>query len=422
MVTSTVILSVCLTIFFVWYRLRVHRPLRRMIVQVEKMGAKDYKARTPLEAYGIGLIQNLTSALNELAVNQYRHMKELSNQNSDLNSVLGSLNEGVMAVDLNERIILYNRAASQIFAIQPQIFVGRSIQEAVRVPEIQEFITSSFSRDEAFEEDVEIIQGKRLVTLHLKSSPLRTAKGVRIGVVLGFSDITNLRKLESHRREFVANVSHELRTPLTSIQGFAETLMNPKVQDPNEIRKFLGIIHRHAARLGGIIDDLLALSKIEKQVEASHIELKLGSLRPSIVAAIELCEMKARAKGVLLKFDCPADLKAKINGPLLEQAIVNLIDNALKYSSEGKKVEVAATKIGKEIVLSVRDHGPGIAREHIPRLFERFYRVDGGRSRDVGGTGLGLSIVKHVSIAHRGRLEVQSEVGKGSEFSLHLPV
>jgi two-component system phosphate regulon sensor histidine kinase PhoR len=220
----------------------------------------------------------------------------------------------------------------------------------------------------------------------------------------------------------VANVSHELRTPLTSIQGFAETLLNPEVNDPEQIKKFLEIIHRHAARLGAIIEDLLALSRIERDVEDRAVELTLRPIRPTLFAAVELCEVRAKAKDISINVDCDGGIESHINPPLLEQALVNLIDNALKYSEPTSKVDVRVVS-GAEgnTLISVRDFGQGIPQEHLPRLFERFYRVDKARSRKMGGTGLGLSIVKHITLAHQGTLGVESQQGQGTTFKITLP-
>jgi two-component system, OmpR family, phosphate regulon sensor histidine kinase PhoR len=230
-----------------------------------------------------------------------------------------------------------------------------------------------------------------------------------------------LRRLETVRQEFVANVSHELKTPITSIKGFVETLLDGALDNPEDARQFLEIVAKHSDRLNSIIGDLLLLSRIEEGGEGA-LELSETQLREVLRAAVEACAAKAAAKNVSVYLNCPAELPVRANPPLLEQAVVNLIDNAVKYSEPGSPVYVEGARAGDEAVVSVRDRGPGIDPEHLPRLGERFYRVDKARSRQLGGTGLGLAIVKHIARAHGGRVTVESQPGQGSVFEVHLPV
>jgi signal transduction histidine kinase len=231
-----------------------------------------------------------------------------------------------------------------------------------------------------------------------------------------------LRRLETVRQEFVANVSHELKTPITSIKGFVETLQDGAVADPQEARRFLDIVAKHADRLDSIIRDLLLLSHLEQDAGQAALELESVQLREVLRAAVEVCAAKAAAKKISVYLECPVDFPVRLNPPLVEQAAVNLIDNAIKYSAEGGPVWVGGARAGAEAVVSVRDRGCGIEPEHLPRLGERFYRVDKARSRQLGGTGLGLAIVKHIARAHGGRLTVESAPGQGSAFHLHLPL
>jgi two-component system phosphate regulon sensor histidine kinase PhoR len=242
-----------------------------------------------------------------------------------------------------------------------------------------------------------------------------------MGVLIVLNDVTRLTRLEKIRKDFVANVSHEIKTPITAIKGFVETLQEGHAQDPEEIERFLGIIHKHVDRLEAIVEDLLTLSRIEKEAETQEITLEEHLVRAILVRAVQACENKAEVKKIRLELDCTEDLKGKINPLLLEQAVVNLIDNAINYSEEGKSVAVAAQETAQEILIRVQDHGSGIERKHLDRIFERFYRVDKSRSRKLGGTGLGLAIVKHIVQAHGGRVSVESRLGIGSTFILHLP-
>jgi len=234
-------------------------------------------------------------------------------------------------------------------------------------------------------------------------------------------DVTRLRRLENVRSDFVANVSHELKTPITSIKGFVETLLDGAVHDPEDARRFLKIVAAQADRLNEIIEDLLTLSRLEGDTERAGISLQPGRIRDVLQAAAATCQLKATEKNVEIELTCDDGLRVEINAALLEQAVVNLVDNAVKYSPGGQTVHVEAAKTPAEIVIRVRDHGCGIGPDHLPRLFERFYRVDKARSRKLGGTGLGLAIVKHIAQAHGGRVTVESVPGEGSVFSVHLP-
>jgi two-component system phosphate regulon sensor histidine kinase PhoR len=236
-----------------------------------------------------------------------------------------------------------------------------------------------------------------------------------------FHDVTQLRRLENMRRDFVANVSHEIKTPLTAIKGFVETLQHGKVDKDEENQRFLGIIQKHVDRLNSIIEDLMALSRIEQEDERKEIDFQQVKIEDTFRAAIQLCRPKAEEKEIHIDLDCKKDVTAVFDPTLIEQAVVNLLDNALKYSEPQSTVLLKLYQHNSDLIISVQDHGIGIAQKHLPRLFERFYRVDKARSRNMGGTGLGLAIVKHIAQAHDGYVEVESELREGSRFSIHLP-
>jgi len=231
-----------------------------------------------------------------------------------------------------------------------------------------------------------------------------------------------LKHLEDVRRDFVANVSHELKTPLTAIKGFVEMLQDGTATSAEDQAAFLGIIARHVDRMIEIVVDLLTLSRLEGQPDETQIQLHEHSVRGTIQGAVEMCQAAADARKVKLVIEAPAELCCRANRVLLEQAIVNLIDNAVKYSEPGSVVRIEGLDVGSEQQIRVVDHGAGIAPEHLDRIFNRFYRIDKARSRKLGGTGLGLSIVKHIAQVHGGRASVSSEVGKGSTFIIHLPL
>ena len=354
------------------------------------------------------------------------------NQNE---AVLAGMTEGVLAVDGQERIITINAAAAVLLGVEPEQARGRSIQEIVRNPELQRFVAAVLAGEESVEGDVVVHADRDPRELRVHGAQLRggngngngsgnggEAEGGGKGAVIVLNDVTRMRHYEAIRRDFVANVSHEIKTPVTTIKGFAETLLDGALDDRHDSERFLRIIVGQADRLSAIIEDLLSLSSLESGSEDTAISLERGSIRDVLQVALDVCDMKAGAKRITLGLDCPEDLYAEINPPLLEQAVVNLIDNAIKYSSEGSAVGVSATVRGTTLSIRVADAGRGIAREHLPRLFERFYRVDKARSRDMGGTGLGLSIVKHIAVAHGGWVAVESAPGLGSTFTITLPV
>ena len=247
------------------------------------------------------------------------------------------------------------------------------------------------------------------------------ALAVAVGLLISRRISQPLEQLKRVRSDFVANVSHELKTPITSIKGFVETLLDGAMHEPEDAERFLRIVAAQSDRLNEMIEDLLTLSRLEQDTDRAGLSLQPARIRGVLEAAVGVCELKASAKNVSVELTCDAQLQAKINPALLEQAVVNLVDNAVKYSPDGETVSVEAVGGPTEVVIRVKDHGCGIGAEHLPRLFERFYRVDKARSRKLGGTGLGLAIVKHIAQAHGGRTTVESTPGEGSVFSLHLP-
>jgi len=250
---------------------------------------------------------------------------------------------------------------------------------------------------------------------------LSAVVAVLSGIVIVLYDTTKIRRLENIRKDFVANVSHELKTPITSIKGFIETLLEGSVTDPAKIRQFLDVIAKNTQRLDAIIDDLLSLSRLEESNSKRGIVFKTAYLKTILANAIELSNIKAQQKQITIKLNCLDDLKVNANTLLLEQAVFNLIDNAIKYSETNNIIKVTAQESEKELLISVQDNGCGMEQKHLTRIFERFYVVDKSRSRKLGGTGLGLAIVKHIAQVHKGSIAVESDIGKGSTFTIHLP-
>jgi len=397
---------------------RISRPIEQMKNGAEHFAAGDLSHR--LASPATEELAGLAEAMNQMAAQLESRIETIVSQRNQLETVLASMLEGVIAVDCQERIVSINRAAAQLFENEPVNCQGKSIEEVIRSPAMQQFIRRSLRSKSPSEEDITVFQNEERV-LEIKGSPLLDANQHQIGMLMVFHDVTQLRRLENMRRDFVANVSHEIKTPLTAIKGFVETLQQGKVDKAEENQRFLGIIQKHVDRLNSIIEDLLALSRIEKEDERKEIDFRQVKIEDTFKAAIQLCRPKAEEKDIRIDLDCEKNATAIFDPALIEQAVVNLLDNALKYSEPQSTILVKSHQKDSEIIISVQDHGIGIAQKHLPRLFERFYRVDKARSRNMGGTGLGLAIVKHIAQAHGGHVTVESKLGEGSRFRIHLP-
>jgi two-component system phosphate regulon sensor histidine kinase PhoR len=365
-------------------------------------------------------LASLAEALNYMADQLQTQIQALSRRRKEQEAILSSMTEGVLALDAEGRLLTINSAGAEMLSIDPATTQNFPVQEVVQDPGLKWFINRTLSSPEPIEGEVELKdQGRRIYKAH--GTSLRDPQGTSLGTLVVLHDITQLRQLENTRRDFVANVSHELKTPITSIKGFVETLLAGALKEPENAENFLMIIAKQTDRLNEIIDDLLTLSRIEQDAERRQIFFNGQKITGVLQSAIQVCEAKAAAKDIEIQLSCPDNLRARINPPLLEQALVNLVDNAVKFSEPGKVVEVEARREGPQVIIQVRDQGPGIPSEHLPRIFERFYRADSGRSRKIGGSGLGLAIVKHIALAHGGRVTVASSPGQETVFSLQVP-
>jgi len=333
--------------------------------------------------------------------------------------VLSSMVEGLIAADIYLNIVEINQTAKKIFGIERDDLTGLSVPDIIRNREIIVAVKESMESEEPVEKEISLVDSDETI-LQLKGTKLKDSRGRTIGALIVFNDITKISKLESIRRDFVSNVSHELKTPITSIKGYIETLLEGAIDDKENARSFLDIIKRQTSRLNAIIEDLLSLSRIEQEEEKKQIEKQRTPLQLLLESAALYCRQNAAAKNISLEVFCEKGLVVDVNANLLEQAVANLIDNAVKYSTEGCFVYVRGYNENNNAVIEVEDNGPGISSEHHDRIFERFYRVDKARSRKVGGTGLGLAIVKHIAQAHGGTVSIKSEPGKGSRFFIKL--
>ena len=400
---------------------RISGQMRQIKVGAERLAAGDFTHK--LFVPRVEEFASVAESINQMAEELDDKLRRLTHERNEREAVLASMVEGVLAVDTDERVIAVERGrrapARHRSRRRPR---ARPIQEVVRNPDLQHVVAQTLDGHRPVEADIVMRVGAEERNLQANGTLLHgDDEGDDVGAVVVLNDVTRLKRLEAVRRDFVANVSHELKTPVTSIKGFAETLEDGALDDPAAAHRFVRIISGQADRLNSIIEDLLALSTLEQSGDSPLLQLEEADLCDVVAVALEVCGPKADAKSIELREDCPGRLLARVSPPLLEQAVVNLIDNAVKYSAEGSTVVVTLEERGDEVVVSVIDEGQGIAREHLPRLFERFYRVDKARSRDLGGTGLGLAIVKHVAQIHGGRVSVDSVLGRGSTFRIHLP-
>jgi two-component system phosphate regulon sensor histidine kinase PhoR len=398
---------------------RITRPLQEIKHGAMRFASGDLNHRLYISP-GSQEICMLAEAMNRMASQLAERIDTITQQRTELEAMLSSMVEAVIVVDQEERIVRSNQAAGRLFRFNVETSKNRSIQEVIRNADIQRFVKKTLESHIPLE-DVIVLNSTIEQFLRAHGTLLRSTTNQTTGALIVFHNITRLKQLENIRREFVANVSHELKTPITSIKGFVETLRDGAIDDAENVPRFLDIISRNANRLNAIIEDLLLLSKIEQGEEADQIVLTKESLKNVLSMAITVCESPAQEKQIVLQLDCAPHIKAKVNPDLFEQAVVNLLDNAIKYSDPQSTINIKAERRGNQVIISVQDFGCGISEEHLPRLFERFYRVDKARSRQLGGTGLGLAIVKHIVNAHRGTITVESTPGQGSIFSISLP-
>jgi len=405
----------------------ISRPLEDMTEGAELYASGDFSRRMLLSQKTTASreIASLATAMDQMAGQLDEKIRTISDQHNQLETVFSSMAEAVIAVDNEERIISINDAAARMFDVDRSGAQGRLLQEVIRNVVLHQQIERILETRKPFEDEI-VLNGTDNggTFLQTHAVPLYGGDGNAIGALIVLNDVTRLQKLETMRSDFVANVSHELRTPITSIRGYVETLLDGALDNREDSEKFLEIVLRQSEQLEEIIDDLLALSRIERGAKDSQVAFERQKLKPVIEEAVGFCLPKAEESGISISSDCPEHLLLNLNQTLISQAIVNLILNGITYSESGQEVKVQARELdddgAKKVVISVIDRGIGIAEEHLPRLFERFYRSDKARSRKEGGTGLGLAIVKHIVQAHGGSVEVRSSMGAGSEFRIIL--
>jgi len=401
--------AVASLIFSLLFSSRINRVKRF----AQRAAAGDF---TPLEGAARGELTDLADAVGGMVAELGRTIHTLTDERNRSAAILGSMVEGVAVVSGDERILYCNQAFEQILELPQGSSQGKKLVEGLRQAELVTAVRQVLPGGDEVTGEVEVGTVRRR-SFSVTAAPVRAAGAS--SAVLVLHDITELRRLERVRRDFVANVSHEFKTPLTAIQGFAETLLGGALDDKANRKRFMEIIREHAQRLARLTDDLLKLSRIE----AGRLELES---RPVSVAAlvngcVETARLKAESKGLRLTVGLPEDLPA-VRGDAVQlgEVLQNLIDNALQYTPPGGRIDVTAYSNGHEVIFTVADTGIGIPEADLERIFERFYRVDAARSREAGGTGLGLSIARHIVDAHGGRIWVESAVGQGSRFRFSI--
>lgn len=398
---------------------RLARRLERMVGFSRAVAAGDLTAH--LSVSRRDELGELEESLDEMSRQLRMWLKGMQAESDKVRGILGAMIEGVVVISATGDVILMNRRAEEIFALAPDTdYHGRPLIETCRDPELQDLLRETVATGVQVSLREITLAGEAKRHLAVSVAPLAD----RIGFVLVFHDITDIKRLETMRRDFVANVSHELRTPLTAIRGYAETLLSGALEDPVRARSFLGVIDRHSERLSRLIDDLLTLSDLE--LGKTPLKKEAVLLESLVDETLEVLGEKARRGNVAFVKQLPPGLPLLMgDGDRLQQVLINLADNAVKYTPAGGTVTIGARILPQAdaqlVEVSVVDTGVGIPAEEIPRLTERFYRVDKARSRELGGTGLGLVIVKHIVQAHGGKLSIASTVNVGTSVTFTIP-
>ncbi len=397
---------------------RVSNPIRQVARAAKKISRGDFSERIRIDSEDE--VGDLARSFNVMSEELESKIESLVREVSEKEVVLSSMIEGVIAVDQEERVILFNRALQKMLELPPNDTLGRFHWEAVRNPEINNLFKKVLRTRKQKTIEFSFTPLKEKI-FRVQAAPIVDSGGTLLGVVTVLHDITEIKRLEKVRMEFVANVSHELRTPLTSIMGAAETLKNGAIDDKKDALTFLNVIERHTDRLNRLIADLLDLSR----VETGKKKMEFGPIKILDLAEKAVCGFQEAAKKKFLEIimDIPPDLPLVLaDEEEIETVLSNFLDNALKYTPKKGKITLGAVEKDGFIETTVADNGTGIPKKDLPRIFERFYQVDKDRSRELGGTGLGLSIVKHIIEAHGGTVKAESEEGKGTIFTFTLPI
>jgi len=360
--------------------------------------------------------RRVSVALEEILTRQRELDRQIGERASGQRAILSAMQDGLLVVDGQNRLALVNRAFCDLFGVSEDS-LGAPLLESVRDPAVERIVAETLQQRRPSQGELFI--GRR--EFEMTSVPMGSDNGAITGAVVLFHDITELKRADEIRRDFVANVSHELRTPLSILRGYIETMLDDPKMPRAECARILEVMDQHSKRLGLLANDLLTLAQLESG--SSTLQLREIDLAQFLDGLTRDWEKKFATKGLKVAIDLPANARSiRADETRLREVFDNLLDNAVKYSNKNGEIRLGATRRGREIALSVSDNGIGISSEDVPRIFERFYRADKARSRELGGTGLGLSIVKHIAQLHAGSVEAESEPGKGATIRISLPV
>ena len=403
------------------YSKKISLPIQNIAASARLIAKGDFNQKVRVETGDE--LQDLGDAFNSMTERLSQSISELKEQHLKISSILSSISEGLVAVDNGDRIMLINYSGRDLLGITETEVHGRELADLIGNASLKEAVSAILEDGNVGVTEVLLEEPEHMV-LKISYDKIYSDAGMRemIGKIMVVRDISEMRKLEIMRTDFVANVSHELKTPLTSISGFVETLKDGAVNDEKVRDRFLDIIELETSRLSRLLDDLLILSNIEtSQIGMGRkSEIDMGK---TIGEVLDMVEMAAKSKSIELRSEIPGDLPFVYgNRDWFKQMVLNLVDNAVKYTPENGEVGLFAYKLDSDVFIKVKDNGMGISEKDISRLFERFYRVDKARSREIGGTGLGLAIVKHIVLAFGGDIKVRSDEGKGTEFIVKIPI
>ena len=408
------VLVVCIYLSFALAR-RIVTPINQISKAAQAIIDGNYNVNLRIDGYAE--LNQLLRTLQSMNTRLQETVEKLQHKSAELESIIDHMLNGLIAVDGQLHVVQMNNAAKHMLGVTGSV-EGKHVLEATGNSRLETILQEAMEHEELITLELPVRAAPRHRLIRLYISPLEH-ENESIGAVALLEDITEIRNLEQIRTDFAANVTHELKTPLTSIKGFVETLQAGAIENPEMAKRFLDIISMETDRLSRLINDVLSLSSMENgRVRVPTERLSLGQRAEDVCLMLE---NSAKQKNIELTVDAGDDTFIQANDDHVKQLLINLIDNAIKYTLDGGKVRVRVERRGRDVLLHVKDTGIGIAQEHIPRLFERFYRVDKGRSRNMGGTGLGLAIVKHIVMDMNGEITVQSELNVGTEFTVTLP-
>ena len=410
----SIIISIILGSRFLY---TIINPIYELKVATKKIANGNFEEKVDIKSNDE--IGELANNFNKMVDVLSKKINELDKSTNEMDAILSSARNGIVAIDNQNKIMFINPSAEEFLSVSETLVKSRNIFAILEDECVKDTFEKLVFSEVLGELEIEL-KDKKIYTLYSNPIFFRSEK---IGVLIVIQDITEIRKLENMRKDFVANVSHELKTPLTSIKGFVETLLNGASENPKIREKFLKIIELESNRLTSLIEDILVLSEIEnKKIKGSNIDRRIN-VKEEILIVIEMLKPQADKKKLKVKYEfLNEDIFVYGNENWFKQMIINLVDNAIKYSLNDGEVKIKVIKDRNNVLIKVKDKGIGIDKKNQERLFERFYRVDKARSRDIGGTGLGLAIVKHVVLSFSGSIEVKSEVNKGTEFTVKLPI